>query len=130
MDKEEIFEEVKNSLIEELGVDNDDVKIDASFYDDLGIESIDLLKLFFSLETKLSIRITIKEVQSLLQGNLSEDEFFDENGLVTKAALEHIQKIFPEYNLEELAGELDQLKLFSLFTVRHLVNIIAEKASS
>ena len=128
MDKERIFEAVKGSLIEELGVDEDDVNIDASFYNDLGLESLDLLKLFFGLEKRMTVRVTMKEIQSLLQGNMSEEEFFDENGLVTKAGLEHLQKLFPEYNLAELAGELDQLKLFSLFTVRHLVNMIAEKA--
>lgn len=128
MDKERIFEAVKGSLIEELGVEEDDVNIDASFYNDLGLESLDLLKLFFGLEKRITVRVTMKEIQSLLQGNMSEEEFFDENGLVTQAGREHLQKLFPEYNLAELAGELDQLKLFSLLTVRHLVNMIAEKA--
>ena len=128
MDKERIFEAVKGSLIEELGVDEDDVNMDASFYNDLGLESLDLLKLFFGLEKRITVRVTVKEIQSLLQGNMSEEEIFDENGLVTKAGLEHLQKLFPEYNLAELAGELDQLKLFSLFTVHHLVNMLAEKA--
>jgi len=127
MDKEKIFEAVKGSLIEELGVDENDVNIDASFYNDLGLESLDLLKLFFGLEKRMTVKVTIKEVQSLLQGNISEEEFFDENGLITQAGLEHLQKLFPEHNLAELAGELDQLKLFSIFTVRHLVNMIAEK---
>lgn len=130
MDKEKIFEAVKESLIEDLGVDEDNVTMHASFYNDLGVESLDLLKLFFSLENKINIRVTMKEVQNLLQGNLSEEEFFDENGLVTQAGLEHLQKLLPEYNLAELAGELDQLKLFSLFTVRHFVDMVAEKASS
>jgi len=130
MDKGSIFEAVKESLIEELGVEEKDVNMDASFYNDLGLESLDLLKLFFGLEKKITVRITMKEIQGLLQGNISEEEFFDENGLVSKAGLEHLQKLFPEYNLVEIAGELDQLKLFSLFTVRHLVNMIAEKAYS
>ena len=127
MDKEKIFEAVKESLIEELGVDEDDVNINASFYNDLGLESLDLLKLFFSLENKTTVRITLREVQSLIQGDMSEEELFDENGIVTKAGLERLQTLFPEYDLAKIAGELDQLKLFSLFTVRHLVNLIAEK---
>ena len=130
MEKEEIFEAVKLSLVEELGVNEDDVRMEASFYDDLGLESLDLLKLFFGLEKSIEVRVTMKEIQGLLQGNLSEDELFNENGLVTEEGLEHLQKLFPEYNMSELAGGLDQLKLFSLFTVGHLVKMIAEKAYS
>ena len=129
MEKEEIFEVVKEGLVDVLGVDENDVTMDSSFYDDLGAESLDMLDLFFRLENKINIRISTREVQSALQGDLSEEEFFDENGIVTPAGLEHLQKHLPDSNLAEIAEELDQLKLFSLFTVRHLVDIIADKAS-
>ena len=57
MDKEEIFEAVRGSLVEELGIEDDKVSMTASFSSDLGLESLDLLKLFFSLEKKTKIRI-------------------------------------------------------------------------
>jgi acyl carrier protein len=129
MEKEEIFEVVKEGLVDVLGVDEDEVTMDSSFYDDLGAESLDMLDLFFRIESKTNIRISTREVQKVLQGDLSEEEFFDENGIVTPAGLEHLQKLLPDSNLAEIAEELDQLKLFSLFTVRRLVDIIAEKAS-
>ncbi|MBE9592777.1 MAG: acyl carrier protein [Proteobacteria bacterium] len=129
MEKEEIFEAVKEALVDVLGVDEDDVTMDSSFYDDLGAESLDMLDLFFRIESKTNIRISMSEVQKVLQGDLSEEEFFDENGIVTPAGLEHLQKLLPDSNLAEIAEELDQVKLFSLFTVRQLVEIIADKAS-
>lgn len=129
MEKEEIFEVVKEGLVEVLGVDEDDVTMYSSFYDDLGAESLDLIDLFFRIEKKINIRISMSEVQKVLQGDLSEEEFFDENGIVTPGGLEHLQKLLPDCNLTEIAEELDQVKLFSLFTVRHLVDIIDDKAS-
>lgn len=129
MEKEEIFEAVKEALVDVLGVDENDVTMDSSFYDDLGAESLDMLDLFFRIESKTNIRISMSEVQKVLQGDLSEEEFFDENGIVTPAGLEHLQKLLPDSNLAEIAEELDQVKLFSLFTVRQLVEIIADKAS-
>lgn len=129
MEKGEIFEAVKKGLVEVLGVEEDDVTMYSSFYDDLGAESLDLLDLFFRIEKETNIRISMSEVRKVLQGNLSEEEFFDENGIVTPAGLGHLQKLLPDSNLEEIAEELDQLKLFSLFTVHHLVDIIADKAS-
>ena len=129
MEKEKIFEVVKEGLVEVLGIDEGDVTIDSSFYDDLGAESLDLIDLFFRIEKEINIRITMSEVQRVFQGDLSEEEFFDENGIATPAGLEHLQKLLPDSNLTEIAEELDQLKLFSLFTVGHLVDIIADKAS-
>ena len=129
MEREEIFEVVKEGLVEILGVDEDDVNMDSSFYDDLGAESLDMIDLFFRIEKKINMRISMNEVRKVLQGDLSEEEFFDENGIVTPAGLEHLQKLLPDSNLEEIAEELDQLKLFSLFTVQHLVDIIVDKAS-
>jgi len=129
MDQDKIFEAVKQTLIAELGVNAGDVTMKASFYNDLSLESLDMLKLFFSLEKTLPVRVTMKEIQGLLQGEMSEDEFFNENGLVTKAGLEHLQRLFPETDLAAIPGGLDQLKLFSLFTVGHLVNMIAQKVA-
>jgi acyl carrier protein len=129
MEKEEIFEVVKKGLVEILGVDEDAVNMDSSFYDDLGAESLDLIDLFFRIEKKINMRISMNEVRKVLQGDLSEEEFFDENGIVTPAGLEHLQKLLSDSNLEEIAEELDQLKIFSLFTVQHLVDIIVDKAS-
>lgn len=129
MEKEEIFEVVKEGLVEVLGVDEGDVAMDSSFYDDLGAESLDLLDIFFRIEKEINVRISMREVQKILQGDLSEEEFFDENGIVKPAGLEHLQKLLPDCNLTEIAEELDQVKLFSLFTVQHLVDIIADKAS-
>jgi acyl carrier protein len=130
MGKEAIYEAVRATLVEELGIETDDVSMKASFYDDLGMESLDLLKLFFGLEKRIDVRITIKEVQALLTGNLSEEEFFNDNGLVSAAGLKHLEGLLPDLNLAETPEGIDQLKLFSMFTVGHLVNIIAEKISS
>ena len=130
MEKKAIYEAVRDTLVEELGSDPGDVSMEASFYDDLGLESLDLLKLFFGLEKQLSVRITMNEVQERLTGNLSEDEFFDENGLVSAAGLKHLETLVPGLNLAGIPGGIDQLKLFSMFTVGHLVNIVAEKMST
>ena len=130
MEKEDIFEVVKDGLVEVLGVDEDEITRDSSLYDDLGAESLDLIDLFFRVEEKIGMRVSMSEVQKLLQGGLSEEDFFDENGIVTPEGLEHLQKLMPDRKLTEIAEELDQVKVFSLFTVQHLVDMIANKASS
>ncbi len=49
-----IFERVKEIVVEQLGVDNEEVVPSASFVDDLGADSLDLVELIMSLEEEFS----------------------------------------------------------------------------
>ena len=48
--KDEIFKRVQEVLVDALGVDEDEVKPEASLREDLGAESIDFLDISFRLE--------------------------------------------------------------------------------
>src|SRR3954462_6954653 len=54
---DEIFEKVQSTLVDALGVDEDDVTPDATLSKDLGAESIDLLDIVFRLERNFGIKI-------------------------------------------------------------------------
>ncbi len=49
-----VFEKVKAIVVEQLGVDAKDVLPTASFVEDLGADSLDLVELIMSLEEKFS----------------------------------------------------------------------------
>ena len=49
-----IFERVKKIIVEQLGVDEAEVVPEASFVDDLGADSLDLVELIMSLEEEFS----------------------------------------------------------------------------
>ena len=49
-----IFERVKKIIVEQLGVGEDEVVPTASFVDDLGADSLDLVELIMSLEEEFS----------------------------------------------------------------------------
>ena len=52
-----VEERVKSIIVEQLGVDADEVTPDASFVEDLGADSLDLLELVFTLEEALGTSI-------------------------------------------------------------------------
>ena len=54
---EEVFEKVKEALIDALGVDDDEVTPEATLVGDLGAESIDFLDIVFKLEKAFDITI-------------------------------------------------------------------------
>ncbi|MFC1860001.1 acyl carrier protein [Chloroflexota bacterium] len=49
-----IFERTKKIVVEQLGVEEDEVVPSASFIDDLGADSLDLVELIMSLEEEFS----------------------------------------------------------------------------
>jgi acyl carrier protein len=49
-----VFERVKKIIVEQLGVEDDEVLPAANFVDDLGADSLDLVELIMSLEEEFS----------------------------------------------------------------------------
>ena len=55
MEHEEIFAKVKEVIVDQLSVEEDDVSADASFFDDLGADSLDIVELVMALEDQFGI---------------------------------------------------------------------------
>ncbi len=49
-----VFERVKKIVVDQLGVDDSEVKTESSFVDDLNADSLDLVELVMSLEEEFS----------------------------------------------------------------------------
>ena len=60
-----IAERVKSLVVEQLGVDEDQVTPTASFTDDLGADSLDAVELVMALETEFHIEIPDEDAESL-----------------------------------------------------------------
>lgn len=54
---EELFEKMKKLISEKLGVDEAKIKMDASFRQDLGADSLDTYELVYAIEEQLGISI-------------------------------------------------------------------------
>ncbi len=52
------YERLKKIVVEQLGVDEDEVKPEASFVDDLNADSLDLVELIMSLEEEFGTEIS------------------------------------------------------------------------
>lgn len=65
MTREEIFEKVKDIIVEYLGVDEAAVTEDASFRDDLEADSLDLVELIMAFEDEFGGEISDEEAQEI-----------------------------------------------------------------
>jgi acyl carrier protein len=62
---DEIFEKVKAIIVEQLGVDESRVAMDASFRDDLEADSLDLVELIMAFEEEFGGEISDEEAQKI-----------------------------------------------------------------
>jgi acyl carrier protein len=65
MEREEIFEKVKVVIVEQLNAEEGDVVEDASFVDDLGADSLDIVELVMALEEEFGISIPDEEAENI-----------------------------------------------------------------
>ena len=60
-----IEERVKNIVVEQLGVKEDEVTAEASFVDDLGADSLDTVELVMALEEEFDTEIPDEEAEKI-----------------------------------------------------------------
>ncbi len=60
-----IFEKVRKIIVEQLGVEEDDVAMEASFIDDLGADSLDIVELIMALEEEFDLEIPDSEAEKI-----------------------------------------------------------------
>jgi acyl carrier protein len=65
MTKEEVFAKVKDIIIEQLGADEDQITMEASFRDDLEADSLDLVELIMAFEEEFGGEISDEEAQTI-----------------------------------------------------------------
>lgn len=58
-------QEVIDIVVEQLGVDKDDVSADKSFVEDLNADSLDLTELIMTFEERFGCEISEKEAETL-----------------------------------------------------------------
>jgi len=60
-----VFEDVKEVVVEQLNVNADEVVLEASFVEDLGADSLDVVELVMALEEKFEIEIPDEEAEEI-----------------------------------------------------------------
>lgn len=127
MDRTEIFSGVRDCLVESLAIQPEEVHEEALLSQDLGLTSIDMLDLFFSLNTTFNTYIRPQEVQSHLLGGMTPDQFLNPDRTVSERGYQRIAELVPGFDRSTLTEDLTEADMFEFFRVRHVIEIVERK---
>ena len=122
--QEEIFEKVREALVDALGVDDEDVTPEATLQGDLDAESIDFLDIVFRLEKAFDIKI---ERGELFPEDILTDTQYVADGRVNEAGIAKLKERMPFADLSKFEAEPVVQNLGQQLTVGDMVNFVAYK---
>jgi len=122
--RDEIYEKVKASLVDALGVDDDEVTPEATMVGDLGAESIDYLDIVFRLEKAFGIKIPRSE---LFPEDVLSSTDFVVNGKLNEAGLAALKERMPFVDLTKFEANPSVQNFPNTLTVEDMVRYVASK---
>lgn len=126
--RDEILEKVRETLVDALGVDDDEVTPAARLVADLGAESIDFLDIVFRLEKNFGTKIPRGEL--FPENFAAADSSLVANGVVTAKGLEELRARMPHADIDAFAKNPKVENLQELFTVQMIVNFLERKLAA
>ena len=121
---EEVFEKVREALVEALAVDDSDVTPEATMVGDLGAESIDFLDIVYRLEKAFDISISRGE---LFPDDILTNAEYVSDGRVTPAGLAQLKERMPFADLSKLQEHPLVQDFGNLLTDQDLCNYVQTK---
>lgn len=61
-----VLERLKKVIVEQLGVDENEITLDSSFVDDLGADSLDVVELIMALEEEFNVEIPDEDAEKIV----------------------------------------------------------------
>ncbi|QEG01205.1 Acyl carrier protein [Stieleria maiorica] len=123
---DEIFAKVQSALEDALGVDDDEVTMEATLVGDLGAESIDFLDIVFKLEKAFDIQIPREE---LSPEDILTNSQYVQDGVVTADGLAELKKRMPWADLSEFEADPKVQNFGNLLTVGDLCRYVGAKVN-
>ncbi len=131
MEEKEIYEGVKDAIVEALGVEPEEVEAKSSLFDDLGAESLDLLDILFRIEKTFGIKIPrggLQEEISNAEDINPEDVVVD--GALTALGAEKLKEKMKEIDEDKIVEGFRIDDLPTLFTVQTFVNMVKSQLAA
>ena len=123
MEMNEIFENVCVIIENSTGKPKDSIKMEDTLFEELGVDSIDLVDILFELETLYNVELKVSDIEQRIREELG-DVPYEIDGIITSEGLEAIRKHMTEVDPASIKEGLTVNRLIQLFSVHSLCKIV------
>ncbi|MCG8701076.1 MAG: acyl carrier protein [Bacteroidales bacterium] len=127
MEIERIFENVKSIITESCEVPVEEIKLEHTLFDELAIDSIDLVDILFEMESEYDISLKVSDLEKHAVRTLGSDVPYEIDGVITKEGLSALKEFMTEIPTEKFRSGLTVTELIKLFTVESLCKLTQHK---
>jgi acyl carrier protein len=123
---EEIIEQIKRIIQQSCGIDPKVMHAKSTIFDELSIDSIDMVDILFQLERHYDIELKISEIEQQSKLEMG-DEPFEVNQVITAKGLEVLRRRMPEIDPDKLTEGLTMFEVIKLINIQSLANMVAHQ---
>ena len=129
MEMNEIFKNVCVIIENSTGRPKDSIKMEDTLFEELGVDSIDLVDILFELETLYNVELKVSDIEQRIREELG-DVPYEIDGIITSEGLEAIRKHMTEVDPASIKEGLTVNRLIQLFSVHSLCKIVHYRISN
>ncbi|MEY4991655.1 MAG: hypothetical protein RI948_524 [Bacteroidota bacterium] len=123
---EEIIEQIKQIIHQSCGIDPAVMHAHSTIFDELSIDSIDMVDILFQLERHYNIELKISEIEQQSKVEMGEEPF-EVNQIITPKGLEVLRRRMPEIDPNLLKEGLSMFDVIKLINIQSLANMVAHQ---
>ncbi|MFD7080762.1 acyl carrier protein [Streptomyces sp. NPDC002181] len=120
----DVGELVRSIVIDTLDIPAALYRTDLVFSADLGLESLDLLDIFFRIECSAPVVLTVEKCGRYLQGDVPDAEFCDARGIISGRGLSRLHTVMPQLDTDRWAGSLTLDRMLSELSIANLISMV------
>lgn len=125
MEKKERFNRLQTIISNVMGLDTDEIELQFSLVDDLGIESVDLVDISAKIEEAFNIEIGEGELWNFGE-SLANDDLV-ENGKITEQGVKIFQKQLCIDDFQSIQPGASIIEVLSMIKISFIVNYLSKK---
>lgn len=126
MELDEIFQNVTLTIEKSVGVPKETIKLEATLFDEIGVDSIDLVDILFELETLYDVELKISDFEMKARNEL-KDQPYEIDGIITPEGLDVLKQYMTEVDPKHFVEGITVHEVVQLFTVHSLCKIVEYK---
>lgn len=126
MNIEIVFNKVAEVIEKSIGKSKESIQMEQTLFDDIGIDSIDLVDIFYELETAFDIELKVSDFEAKAREEM-KDKPYEIDGVITSEGLEVIKQYMTELDQSKLVEGITVHQLIKLFTVHSLCKLVLYK---